>query len=141
MNEQKAQTIRFDLHWAELDAFGHVNNARFFTWFESARMALFERVGLALVAGEDHAPILARATCDFLAPVHWPATIEVAVTVPRLGRTSFVTTYEATRVDLAPTQVVARGEGVIVLVDRNGRPTPLPAALRVALGEPAPPAG
>ncbi len=126
-------TIRVGVHWAELDSFGHVNNSRYFTWFESARMALFERIGLPLVAGADHAPILARATCDFLRPVHWPADIEVRVTVPRLGNTSFTTAYEAVRVDLAEPETVAKGEGIVVLVDAEGRPLPLPPTLRQAL--------
>lgn len=126
-------TIRVGVHWAELDSFGHVNNSRYFTWFESARMALFERIGLPLVAGADHAPILARATCDFLRPVHWPAEIEVRVTVPRLGNTSFTTAYEAVRVDLAEPETVAKGEGIVVLVDAEGRPLQLPQTLREAL--------
>ena len=32
--------------WGDVDAFGHVNNTIYFRWFESARMAHFERVGL-----------------------------------------------------------------------------------------------
>jgi acyl-CoA thioester hydrolase len=110
-----------------------VNNARYFTWFETARIELFRRVGLARTAGHALSPILARATCDFLRPVLWPAEVEVRVTVPRVGRTSFTTVYEAVQVDLPEPVVVARGEGVIVLVDAHGRPTPVPEDLKAAM--------
>lgn len=129
----KGVAIRFPVAWAEMDAFGHVNNSRYFTWFESARMALFERIGLPLVAGADHAPILARATCDFLRPVRWPAEVEIRVAVPRLGRSSFTTAYEARLIEAGEPQLVARGEGIVVIVDGEGRPTPLPMPLREAL--------
>lgn len=37
--------VRIPVLWGDMDALGHVNNARYFAWFESARIALFERVG------------------------------------------------------------------------------------------------
>jgi acyl-CoA thioesterase FadM len=55
------------------------------------------------------------------------------VTVPRFGRTSFTTVYEAVQVDCPEPVVVARGEGIVVLVDAEGRPTPVPDALREAM--------
>lgn len=125
--------LRIGVHWGELDSFAHVNNARYFTWFESARIELFRRVGLAQAPGRALSPILARTSCDFLRQVRWPAEIEVRVEVPRLGRTSFTTSYEAVQVDLPEPALVARAEGIIVLVDGAGRPAPIPDELRVAL--------
>ncbi|MFT4623328.1 MAG: acyl-CoA thioester hydrolase, partial [Myxococcota bacterium] len=29
--------------WGDMDALGHVNNTRYFVWFEAARMAYFNR--------------------------------------------------------------------------------------------------
>lgn len=133
VGEEAGVVIRVGVHWGELDSFGHVNNARYFTWFESARIALFQRVGLARAAGHALAPILARTSCDFLRQVRWPAEVEVRVEVTRLGRTSFTTTYEAVQIDLPEPVVVARGEGVLVLVDSEGRPTTVPDELRAAL--------
>ena len=42
-----AVTITIEVQWGEMDALGHVDNGRFFTWFESARIALFQRIGVA----------------------------------------------------------------------------------------------
>jgi acyl-CoA thioester hydrolase len=124
---------RFPVHWADLDALGHVNNARYFTWFETARMALFERVGLATTGVPEVGPILATTRCDFLAPVHYPAEVLAGARVERLGNTSFTMAYGIS-LATAPESLVARGEGVVVLIDyRNGQKVPIPAPLRAAL--------
>ena len=34
------------VHWGDMDAFGHVNNAKYFTYCESARISYFEAIGL-----------------------------------------------------------------------------------------------
>lgn len=109
-------TVSFPVHWAELDALGHVNNARYFTWFETARIECFRRVGLATAGTPEVGPILAHTRCDFLAPVRYPADIVVGARISRLGNTSFGMEYQAASA-ASPEEPVARGEGVIVLID------------------------
>lgn len=119
--------------WGDMDALGHVNNARYFAWFESARIALFERVGLAATGTPEIGPILAHTRCDFLAPVRYPAEVLAGTRIARLGITSFTMTYQ---IALAgePGRAVARGEGVVVLIDyRSGAKVAIPAELRAAL--------
>lgn len=133
--------VRFPVHWAEMDAMGHVNNARYFTWFESARLALFRRVGIADRGGDGVGPILAHTSCDFLVPVTWPATIEVGTRITQVGRTSFTMEYVAwslgdpeENVDGGASSPVARGTGVVVLIDYGrGRSVPISDDLRQAL--------
>ena len=125
--------VHFPVHWGELDALGHVNNARFFTWFESARMALFERVGLASTGTPEIGPILAHTSCDFLAPVRHPAELLAGTRIVGLGNTSFTMEYQLALAS-RPEVTVARGRGVIVLIDyRDGSKVPIPAALREQL--------
>jgi acyl-CoA thioester hydrolase len=104
------------VQWGEMDALGHVNNARYFTWFESARIALFDRIGIATRGPLTVGPILATTTCNFLAPVHYPATIEVRVKVSRIGETSITMEYEIEDATKRGT-LYARGTSVAVLVD------------------------
>jgi len=126
--------VRFSIHWGEMDALGHVNNARYFTWFESARMALFERIGLDTGGVPGVGPILAHTSCDFLAPVTYPAEIAAGTRISRLGNTSFTMQYGVTLLSAEPPRLVARGEGVVVLIDyRTGRKVRIPADLRQAL--------
>jgi acyl-CoA thioester hydrolase len=126
--------VRFSVHWGEMDALGHVNNARYFTWFESARMALFERLGLDTAGVPKVGPILAHTSCDFLAPVTYPAEIAAGTRIAHLGTTSFTMEYGVTLLSTEPPRLVARGEGVVVLIDyRTGQKTPIPAELRQGL--------
>ena len=37
-------TIQVPVAWGEMDAFGHVNNIVYFRYFESARIAYFEKI-------------------------------------------------------------------------------------------------
>jgi acyl-CoA thioester hydrolase len=126
--------VRFSIHWGEMDALGHVNNARYFTWFESARMALFEHIGLDTGGVPGVGPILAHTSCDFLAPVTYPAEIAAGTRIARLGTTSFTMQYGVTLLSAEPPRLVARGEGVVVLIDyRTGQKVRIPADLRQAL--------
>jgi acyl-CoA thioester hydrolase len=118
--------------WGELDAFGHVNNANYLRWFESARIAYFERVGVGIGGrgGSPWVPILARATIDFRRPVTYPETVEVAATVTRFGNTSFTMAYRATSAKLG---VVAEGEAIVVVLSASGEKRPLPPELKAAI--------
>ncbi len=123
-------TVTFRLHWSELDALGHVNNARYFTWFETARIECFRQLGLATDGTPETGPILAHTSCDFLEAVHYPEEIVVGTRISRLGTTSFGMDYRAARAS-TPDKPVARGKGVVVLIDyRTGEKKPLPDDLR-----------
>jgi acyl-CoA thioester hydrolase len=106
-------TVSIVVQWSEMDALGHVNNARFFTWFESARIALFERIGVATSGPSATGPILATTTRDFLRAVVYPATVRVGVRVAKVGETSITMEYEVAD----DAHVYARGSSVAVLVD------------------------
>ena len=121
------------VQWGDLDALGHVNHTRFLVWMETARMTLFERVGLHWKNQPDMGPILARAEVDYHAPVHFPAVILATVGVSRIGRTSFVLDYSLTDSSSTP---VATGRTVIVLYDyREGKTVEIPNELRTKLLE------
>jgi acyl-CoA thioester hydrolase len=122
--------ITLPVRWGELDALGHVNNTVFFRWFEDVRIATFAHVGIRFDGPHGVGPILATTSCDFLAPVTYPSTVQVGCHIGRVGRTSFVMHYQVQREGL----VVARGQGVIVLVDyRSGDKVVIDEALRARL--------
>ena len=128
-------TIRQDVAWGELDALGHVNHTVFLRWFENARFAWFERVGIAALMRETNGaigPILATIRCEYRAPVAFPDTILASVRCVGLGRSSMTL---ANRVwSQARQGIVAEGELVIVMLDyARGVSTPIPAAIRAAI--------
>ena len=122
--------VRFPMHWGEMDALGHANNTRYFAWFETARIALFEEVGIIADQPSSVGPILATTTCDFLRPISYPADLVASARVSKVGRTSFVMEYAIRRAE-DPDKVCAKGSGVVVLIDyATGEKRPVPDDLR-----------
>jgi len=124
---------RIAVRWGDMDTMGHVNNAKYFTYCESARMSYFRAVRMEehFAAGR-FGPALAAAQLNFRQQVRHPAEIEVATRVTEIGRSSFKMEY--TLVRAADRERVADGSGVIVWVDYStGRPAPLPEELRAAI--------
>jgi acyl-CoA thioester hydrolase len=114
-------TLELPVQWGEMDALRHVNNGRFFTWFESARIAYFDRLRGAIpgagatVGLGDIGPILASTSCDFLRPITYPAVVRVGARVTELGNSSMRMEYAVERSD-APDDLCAKGTSVVVLV-------------------------
>ncbi len=108
-------TVAITVQWGEMDALRHVNNTRYFAWLESARIAMFQRIGVATSGPSAVGPILATTSCDFLRAVVYPATLHIGVRVARVGETSIAMEYEVA--DAANDHVYARGTSVVVLVD------------------------
>ncbi|HET7370550.1 MAG TPA: thioesterase family protein [Gammaproteobacteria bacterium] len=123
------------VRWSDLDALGHVNNSRFFTFFEQARVEWLEQTGWS---GGDvpGGPVVVTASCQFKKPIGYPATIQVHLFAGPLGTSSIPTFYEIRTGD----GLVALGEAVMVWIDTaTGRSMPLPDAVRNVL-ERLPPA-
>ena len=121
------------IRFRDLDAFGHVNNAVYFTFMEIARVEYFKQLGL-LQPGELPSPffIIAEATCQFKAPIDMATLLIIQVRVSRLGNASFDMEYRF--VDEVSGAVLASGRTVQVTFDyAANRSVPLPAAWRQAL--------
>lgn len=106
----------FPVHWGEMDALGHVNHARFFTWFETARIALLAKIGVLAAGPSNMGPILANISCDYRKPVVFPATVSIGARVTAVGRTSITMVYSVW-IDNTPEVPHATATSVIVLVD------------------------
>lgn len=113
--------IRLPVQWGEQDAFGHVNNIIYFRWFESARIAYLERIGLGdkhagtMSIGEDLGPILAAINCNYRKQVKYPDTIFIGARITRIGRSSITMTHLIwSEVHQA---IAADGESTVVVFD------------------------
>jgi acyl-CoA thioester hydrolase len=106
-------THRAQVRWSDEDKLGHVNHARYLSYFEDARMEL-----LALsptgVPGDpaDRGCIAARVAVDYLAPVRYRSGLSLCVStwVSRVGGSSWTMIQELS--DGPAT--VARCEAVMV---------------------------
>ena len=125
--------IGIPIAWGDMDAFQHVNNTAYFRYFESARIAYFERTGMMAVMKRDGiGPILAATSCRFRLPLTYPDTVSVGATALELGEDRFMMRYAAFSHRLG--QIAAEGEGRIVIYDyRAQRKAAMPATLRAAI--------
>ena len=79
--------IPIALRWSDLDALNHVNNARYLTFLEQARIEWFDTVDEPWMTDE-MGPVVATATLNFRRPIEYPASIAVELFTERLGNTS-----------------------------------------------------
>ncbi len=67
-----------EIEWGDMDAFQHVNNTRYFKYFENVRVHYGEMIGLRRHMEQSGiGPILAWTDCRFIRPVTFPDTITV----------------------------------------------------------------
>lgn len=121
--------------WGEMDAFGHVNNIVYFRYFESARIAYFEKLDMPEFIGRDPVgPILAETTCRFRAPLSYPDTVSIGARVTSVGEDRFVMSYAVFSHKLE--RLAAEGEGVMVCYDyRQNRKAAVPPRLKQRINE------
>lgn len=127
-------SIRVAVRWGDMDAVGHVNNARYFTYFEQARMGWLAAMGLAdSVNGAEQGPVIADAACTFRRAIVYPAELLVTMYGGTPGRSSFQTWYEIHDAE-DPALLYADGASRMVWVDRRaGRSIPVPEKVRAVL--------
>ena len=105
--------IDIPVAWGEMDALRHVNNIVYFRYFESARIAYFERLGFwEFMNKTGIGPILASIECRFKMPLTYPDTVSVGTRVSRIEQDRFVMEYRA--VSHKSQATAAEGEGVVV---------------------------
>ena len=82
------------VRWADMDALGHVNHTKYFTYLESCRTAFFDAVNLWRFREHPRQGIaVVHAACNFREQVRYPAELEVGLRVTRVGRKSFTLEY------------------------------------------------
>jgi acyl-CoA thioester hydrolase len=116
---------RESVRFRDLDGMGHVNNAVFLTYMESARLAYFKSLGL----GDNplEGMILARAEIDFRSPIALGEQVEVGTRTGRIGTKSFDLEQEV----WADGRLAAKGKFVLVAYDYTAnRSKELPAGWR-----------
>jgi acyl-CoA thioester hydrolase len=137
-NAVSAMLIRVpvEVRWRDLDAFSHVNNSTFLTYVEEARLQWFQSLPGPWLS-EDVAPVLAATHVNYRRPIEWPAHLVVELFAERVGSTSLTVAHRITALDDA-SRLYADGHSVLVWIDRHdGRPAPLPDAVRGACSAPA----
>jgi acyl-CoA thioester hydrolase len=83
------------LRWSDMDVYGHVNNARFLTIYEEARVAMFFVGARERGLGSFEAGIvIARHEVDYLRPVDYGDPVRVEMWISELRAAAFTVSYE-----------------------------------------------
>lgn len=82
------------VRWGDMDALGHVNNTVYFRYAEQARIDWLMALGMHDIVNGEEGPVIINASCTFLKPITFPATVEVRTLIGRPGRSSLPTFYE-----------------------------------------------
>lgn len=118
--------------WMDNDIYGHVNNALYYAFFDTAiNEYLIAEGGLDINAGAMMA-FAAESQCQYLRPLAFPEVIDVGLRVGQLGNSSV--RYELALFQRDEDFAAAAGYFVHVFVDRaTQRPVPIPTQIRAAL--------
>ena len=118
--------------WMDNDAYGHVNNVVYYSWFDTAVNAhLIEQGALDIHHGATIGLVI-ETQCNYFAPVEFPQTVEAGLRVAHMGKSSV--RYEVGLFVQGQPLTAAKGHFVHVYVDRaTRRPAPLPEKLTTVL--------
>jgi acyl-CoA thioester hydrolase len=118
--------------WMDNDVYGHINNALYYGFFDTAiNNYLIDEGGLDIISG-DVIAFTVESQCQYHRPVAFPETLEVGLRVGRLGNSSV--RYELAIFKQSEDLAVASGYFVHVFVDRRTqRPVSIPTRIRTAL--------
>jgi acyl-CoA thioester hydrolase len=123
---------RIATRWMDNDAYGHVNNVVYYSWFDTVVNAYLIRQGVLDVTGGAVIGLVVETQCRYFSELAFPQPVDLALRVGRLGSSSV--RYEIGVFAEDAPAASAQGHFVHVYVDRaSRRPTPLPAPLRAAL--------
>lgn len=122
--------IEFPVAWGEMDSMGHVNNIVYFRYFESARIAYFEKTNLINhMIATGIGPILGEISCKFRIPLSYPDKVLVGAKVVGIEEDRFVMNHLV--YSIKHSKVAAEGDGVIVTFNyRDGKKVNVPEVVK-----------
>lgn len=117
--------------WNDNDAYGHVNNVVYYSWFDTAVNAWLIENGVLDIQNSSTVGLVVETHCNYFSPLAFPQTVQVGLRVAHVGASSV-------RYELAvfgeDALCAAKGHFVHVYVDaQTHRPAAVPAALKTLL--------
>jgi acyl-CoA thioester hydrolase len=118
--------------WMDNDVYGHVNNAVYYSYFDTVVNHYLLEQGVLDVERGPVIGLVVETQCSYFGPIAFPDVVHAGLRVARLGSSSVRYEVGVFRNDEALAS--AQGHFVHVYVDRSTRrPVVLPDPLRAAL--------
>ena len=114
-----AYTNSIEVIFRDVDSFGHVNNAVYFTYLETIRTKYFRE--LKTRSGIDEMDmIVAKATCNYKSPAYIAEQLDISIGITRFGKKSFDCIY---LVNTDKGRKIASAKTIQVAYDYNTKTT------------------
>lgn len=131
----------YKTRFSETDAFGHINNVSFFSYFEQARLDYFEHLNLFedlnLITDDkphDNLIVTANLECHYISQLYYGQKINIFVRTSKIGNSSFELEYYL--IEQGNGNLAAIGRGSIVNINKlTGRSEPFPRHVKEKLIE------
>jgi len=118
--------------WSDNDAYGHVNNVVYYSWFDTVVNEYLIAAGALDIQASTVVGLVVETRCNYFSELAFPQRVDAGLRVAHAGRSSV--RYELALFGALGDTASAQGHFVHVYVDRaSRRPVPLPAALRAAV--------
>ena len=121
------------IDWSALDLFGHVNNVAVSRFFQAARIAFMDSIGLRVFPGIRLGPILAHTDVDFRRQLHFPGSVRVHTRLKRIGNASI--TLEHALLDDGGLLAASSTETIVYFDFEHGKSLRVPDEIRRAAEE------
>jgi acyl-CoA thioester hydrolase len=118
--------------WMDNDAYGHVNNVVYYSWFDTAVNGFLMEASGVDIRALPSIGIVAETSCRFFKSLSFPERVEIGLALERLGQRSIV--YRIGIFREGDGEPAAIGRFVHVYVDVGGRrPVAVPDVIRTAV--------
>jgi len=133
--KQRSDFLHFEsisTRWMDNDAYGHVNNVVYYSWFDTAVNRFLIVNGVLDIHKGGVIGLVVETQCNYFASIAFPDRVCVGVNVSKLGNSSV--RYDVGIFRHNEETASAQGHFVHVYVDRETRkPTDIPVAMRKLL--------
>lgn len=115
--------------WMDNDAYGHVNNVVYYSWFDTVVNQFLITNGALDIEHGEVIGLVVETQCNYFASISFPEQVTAGLCVTKLGNSSV--RYEVSIFREDEKTASAQGHFIHVYVNRNTRkPVPIPDDMR-----------
>ena len=128
---QYRHLLPIQTRWSDNDAYGHVNNVVYYSWFDTVVNEYLIAAGALDIQSSPVVGLVVETQCSYFSELAFPQRVDAGLRVAHAGRSSV--RYELALFGSLGDTASAQGHFVHVYVDRaSRRPGSRPTALRAA---------